>query len=303
MERYAIALDVGGTSLVSAVISSKGSFLKRSYKKTPVNSKGTSEEIITIFVRTLREALDMAEDKNLNVIGIGVGMPGPFNYKKGISLIKGVDKYESIYGMNLKKEFIKRLDLKEDLPIYFENDARTFLMGEAWIGEARGYKRVIGLTLGSGLGSAFMIDGKIVTEGQGVPPHGWIGGLPYDNGILDEVLSRRGIIARYDELTGNLSSSEPDVKEIACLAEKGDEISLKVFEEFGSFLGKVLKDIIFRFGAECLVIGGQISKSFPLFKKSLVQEVKSISSLRKVVPARRIDLSALYGEAKLVFQD
>ena len=302
MERYVIALDVGGTFLVSAVISSKGSFLKRSYKKTPVNSKGTSEEIITTFVRTLREALDMAEDKDLNVIGIGVGMPGPFNYKKGISLIKGVDKYEYIYGMNLKKEFIKRLDLKEDFPIYFENDARTFLMGEDWIGEARGYKRVIGLTLGSGLGSAFMADGKIVTEGQGVPPYGWIGVLPYDNGILDDIISRRGIIARYNDLTKE-SSSGPDVKEIACLAEKGDEISLKVFVEFGSLLGKVLKGIIFRFGAECLVIGGQISKSFPLFKKSLVQEIKSIPSLRKVVPARRIDLSALYGEAKLVFQD
>jgi glucokinase len=301
-EKYAIVLDVGGTSLTSAIISSKGSLLRGSRQRLSVNSKGSSEKIIGTFIRILRKVFNMAEYKNLNVIGVGVGMPGPFDYENGISLIRGVDKFEDIYGMNLKQEFIKRLNLKKDFLIRFENDARTFLMGEAWQGEAKGCNRVIGLTLGTGLGSAFMADGHIVIEGQGIPPYGWIGGLPHDDGILDDIISRRGIIARYNDLTKN-SSSGLDVKEIACLAEKGDKISLKVFEEFGSLLGKVSKDIIFRFGAECLVIGGQISKSFPLFKKSLVQEVKSIPSLRKVVPARRIDLSALYGEAKLVFQD
>jgi glucokinase len=301
-ERYAIALDVGGTSLLSAIISSRGSILSGSLQRMPIDSKGASEEIIGNFIRILKAVFKVAEYDNLRIIGIGVGMPGPFDYENGISLIKGVDKFEAIFGVNLKQEFINRLNLRKDFPIRFENDTRTFLMGEVWEGEAKGYNRVIGLTLGTGLGSAFMINEHIVVEGQGVPRYGWIGGLSYNDGILDDIISKRGIIKRYKELAGNSTPLGLDVKEIASFAKQGNRISKQVFEEFGSILGKVLKSIIPKFRAECLVIGGQISRSFSLFEKSLNQQIKPIPCLKKVAKAHSVDLSALYGEAKLIFQ-
>ena len=149
--------------------------------------------------------------------------------------------------------------------IRFENDAWTFLRGEAWRGAAQGHNRVVGLTLGTGLGSAFMVHDEIVIEGPGVPPHAWIGALPYANGIVEDKISRHGIIARYQELAGNAYSENEDIKEIALrgLGHR-DTNSLQVFNELGSTLAQVLNPILLDFKAECLVLGGQISKSFSL---------------------------------------
>lgn len=301
-EKYAIALDVGGTSLKSALIASSGLLLKNTFRKIPIDSQGPAEAIIGTFIKILRSALQAAGDLELEVAGIGVGMPGPFDYEKGISLMK--HKFGTIYGLNLKREFVQRLDLEQDFLVRFEVDAWSFLRGEAWLGAAQGYDRVVGVTLGTGLGSAFMVDNQIVSEGPGVPWYGWIGGLPYNDGIVEDKISRRNILARYKELSGREYLEGLDVKDIALRGLKyGDKISLRVFEELGFTLGQVLKPILSDFGAKCLILGGQISKSLSLFAKPLKGQLKSVPKLKKIARARLIDLSALYGAAKLVFQD
>ncbi len=301
MKKYAIALDVGGTSLKSALIASNGLLLENTFRKTPINSLGSAETIIGAFIEVLKSAFQTARDSGLEMAGIGIGMPGPFDYEKGISLME--HKFGAIYGWNLKREFTQRLDLEETFLIRFEVDAWTFLRGEAWRGAAQGYNRRVGLTLGTGLGSAFMIGDQMVLKSPGVPPHAWVGGLPYDDGIVEDKISRSGIIARYKELAGEAYLEEEDVKEIALRGLKyKDENSLQVFEELGATLGQILKPVLSDFRAECLVLGGQISKSFSLFEKPLKKQLKDVPSLKKIARARLIDLSALYGAAKLVFQ-
>lgn len=300
-EKYAIALDVGGTSLKSALVALNGLLLENTFQKTPIDSQGSAEAIIGTFIKVLKSAFQTAEDLGLEVAGIGIGMPGPFDYGKGVSLMK--HKFGAIYDLNLKREFIQHLDLEESFLIRFEVDTWAFLRGEAWRGAAQGYDRVVGLTLGTGLGSAFMIDNQMVVEGLGVPPHAWVGGLPYDDGIVEDKISRRGIIARYKELAGKAYSEKEDVKEIALRGLKyKDKNSLQVFEELGSTLGLILKPLLSDFKAECLVFGGQISKSFSLFEKPIKKQLKTVPSLNKITRARLIDSGALYGAAKLVFQ-
>lgn len=301
MEKHALALDVGGTFLKSALISSKGSFLEESFMKVPIDSKGTKSVIIGIFIETMRSNLEIAEKYELEVAGIGFGAPGPFNYGEGISLMK--HKFEAIYGLNLKHEFMRRLNLTKDFRIRFEVDAWSFLRGEAWLGAAKGYDRSVGVTLGTGLGSAFMANNQIVMEGFGVPPHAWIGGLPNNDGIVEDKISQRGILTRYKEISENRYSENLTVREIALRGTKNnDSQSLQVFEELGSNLGQVLKPILLNFNAQCLVLGGQISKSFNLFESQLKNNLQSIPSLRKISQAQLIDRSALYGATKLVFQ-
>jgi len=300
-EKCALALDVGGTFLKSAVITSKGLILEKTFQRTPIDSQGSAETIVGTLTGVLKVALQVAEELGLGVVGIGIGMPGPFDYGEGISLMK--HKYASIYGLNVKREFVQRLDLEEDFLIRFENDAWTFLRGEAWLGAAQEYNRIVGLTLGTGLGSAFMVDDEIVIEGAGVPPHAWVGALPYDDGIVEDKISRRGIISRYRELAGNSFSKNEDVEGIALKGlESGDKNSLKVFDELGFTLARVMKPLLSDFKAECLVLGGQISKSFSLFEATLKKRLRSVPSLERVIRARLIDLSPLYGAAKLVFQ-
>jgi glucokinase len=120
--RFAIALDVGATSLRSAIVASDSSILKKTFRKTSVNSQGSAKSIIDTFIQFLRLQFKRSKDKGIEIMGIGIGMPGPFDYEKGIALLK--DKFSAIYGINLRDELIRRLH--ENLLIKFENDAWTF---------------------------------------------------------------------------------------------------------------------------------------------------------------------------------
>ena len=108
---YAIGVDIGGMSIRSGLVSAQGRIRRGSLRRVPVNSKGAKEDILETFVLPLRENLRQAQAEGFKVIGMGVGMCGPLDYPRGICLIKGVDKYESLYGTNLKQEFRKRLNL------------------------------------------------------------------------------------------------------------------------------------------------------------------------------------------------
>jgi glucokinase len=296
----AIALDVGGTFLKSAIVKPDGSILEGTFRKTCIDSQGSSEQILETFTLSLGPHLTNAEEVGAEACGIGVGIPGPFDYEKGVSLIR--HKFGAIYGVNLKEEFIKRLELPRNFNIRFENDAWTFLRGESWLGAAKGCTRTVGITLGTGLGSAFMVGDRVILGGPGVPPNGSVYDLPYDGGIVEDKISRRGIITRYKELAGRKYREGLDVKDIAIRGLKyKDEFSSQVFDEVGHRLGQVLKQILLEFRAECLIMGGQISKSFVLFSNPLQEELQSVPTLKKITSASKIDLSPIYGAAKLVF--
>ena len=299
--RFAICLDVGGTSIKSAIVSSEGRLVDGSMVRTPIASRGSAEEIIQTFIRPMTEALRCSGERNLAVAGMGIGMPGPFDYDGGISLIEGVGKYESIYGVNLRDEFKRRLALSRPFPILFESDAWTFVRGEAWMGAARGYGRVIGITLGTGMGSGFMIDDEMVDKGQGVPRWGWIGGSKYKEGILDDRISRRGILQMYRELI-HVPTEGLDVKEIAEKARAGERSAVRVFQETGAILGEQVRPFGEAFGVECIVIGGQIARAYDLMSDPMQRALMPIQSLKKVTPASDIDHSALFGVSRFLFK-
>ncbi|HJX69788.1 MAG TPA: ROK family protein [Dehalococcoidia bacterium] len=284
-------MDIGGTSLKSAVLSGECEVLLNSFSLTSINSRGSAEQIIATITSMLKKQSQEANNFG-ELKGIGLSIPGPFDYEKGISLMK--HKFQNIYGLNLRSEITKMLALPERLPVIFEEDSAAFLKGEAWMGNAKGFNRIIGLTLGEGLGASFMVNGKITRDtSQGTPPDGELWHLPCEGGILEDKLSRRGIMQIYREITG--SSEESDVKDIALRAESGDVSSIRTFEEFGLIMGQLLKPHVQRFNAECIVIGGQISKSFELFATPLSKVLSLTPSLKKVTRAKSVELSPLYG--------
>ncbi len=293
-----IALDVGGTSLKWTLIdltNPDSSITKNYFQKVSIDSEAPAEILIRTFIETIKRAFQKARALELEVVGIGISMPGPFNYEKSISLM--THKFRGLYGIDLKNKLIQLLQLREEFPIQFQLDSEAFLTGETWWGTAQGYNRIIGLTLGAGVGSSFMINGRIVKEGPGIPPKGAIWCLPYEDGIVEDKISQRGILNRYQELGEDYPETR-EVEEIASRALKGDRISSQVFKEFGLVLGKTLKPIVSQFRAQCLVFGGQISKSFYLFAGSLKKELRFVPDLKKVTPGSLLHLSALYGVAK-----
>jgi glucokinase len=297
-ERCVASLDIGGTSVKSGVVKTDGTLCAGSFHVRPVDSGGTAEVILKSFALSLREVLDIAQKRDLILDGIGIAICGPFDYEKGISKIRGLDKYESLYDVNVKEHLQRELELPLDLPMLFDVDAWAFGRGEVWIGAGKPYSRVIVFTIGTGVGSAFAVDGKIVGEGPGVPWYGWISGQKYRDGILNDYISRTYMINRYRALTGH----DLDVKEMADRAREGDRNARRVFEEIGSELGGFLREHhVEKFGAECIIFGGQISKSFELFVGPVKRALADIESLRAILPAMDIECSALRGVAKLVF--
>ncbi len=283
-----IALDIGGTSVKSAGVASGGRVIGEPVI-TPIDSSAEADSILGTFAQVISTHLSQA--KTSNVIGAALGFPGPFDYRAGICLIKGVEKYRAIYGVNIREALRARLDLG-DIPILFRNDAEAAAVGEARYGAGRGYQRLIGVTLGTGCGSAFLVDGVPVTSGPGVPPNGWLYPMLFRGLTADDTFSRRGLEARL-RMSGVAGI---DVKQAAADARAGDVTTRQVFEAFGADLGAFLNSFAAAFAAEAVLVLGQIAGAIDLFGPTLRQAL-SVPAL----PGERGPDAALLGVADLLF--
>jgi glucokinase len=203
------------------------------------------------------------------VEGAVLAMPGPFDYEEGVSWMR--HKMPYLYGVNLRRALAKQLGWKDE-QVQFLNDAAAFLFGEIGAGAARGVSRTVGITLGTGIGSAFAIDGHLKTEGVGIPHGGEIWNLPFEHGIVEDLISTRSIQQGYKECTGK----EREVAEIAAGAAQ-DPAAVEVFQEFGRDLGRVLRTLLHDFAPEVVVIGGGISHAADLFLPAAHCELQGVA--------------------------
>lgn len=297
-KEYAIGVDIGGSHISSILVDvSKGTLLRESMAGQKVNNKASAGEILNDWSVAIRKTL-MHVDKN-DLLGIGFAMPGPFDYLNGVALLKNVDKYESLYGINVGDELKSRLGLPYSLPFRYMNDAMTFAIGECWMGQASAFKNVVALTLGTGFGSAFLTNGVPVIEGGSVPAMGYVYHIPYENGIADDYFSTRWFVREYAERTGIACSG---VKEIAERA-KQEEQAKKLFQDFGTRIGYFIAPLLHRFKADCLVIGGNISAAVSLFRPSLEIALLKQGIHMEIVISELKESAAMAGSARLLDDD
>jgi glucokinase len=253
-----------------------------------MDSSSEADSILRTFARIIRTYLGKSHTSDL--LGVALGFPGPFDYAAGICLIEGVEKYSAIYGVDMRAALRARLDLRE-LPILFRNDAEAAVVGEARYGAGRDYRRLIGVTLGTGCGSAFLVDGVPVTSGPGVPPNGWLYPVLFRGLRADDLFSRRGLEARLR----SAGVTERNVKDAAAAARAGDAGARQVFEAFGAGLGSFLNTHAGAFAAEAVLVLGRIAGAIDLFGPPLRQAL-SVPAL----PGERGPDAALLGAADLL---
>lgn len=237
-----ILLDVGGT------------FIKCSDgREIPVDSNGSREEIVS----SLRAAVGDASH-------VAVAIPGPFNYTDGVFLMK--HKFAAVYG----EKFGGLVDAPGAVPARtyrFIHDVNCMLLGEVVSGAGKGFDRVALVSLGTGLGFSLYVDGQILSDAMGSPLVK-IWNRHYRDGILEDYVSKRGILAGY-------GSTSLTVKEIAALATSGDPRALNAFKEAGTMLGEAIAPILQEYRIQMLLFGGQISRSAHLFLPSLLSNIPS----------------------------
>lgn len=279
MNRYIIALDVGGTTLNAGVITEDGEVLMNTYSVYQSMAKEHKGIILKNFCKIIETLITEIDEKDFMIKGIGMGFPGPFDYERGISYINGIDKFDSLYGVNIAEELRSkitnniRINSKfiSNYPIVFENDVNLFALGDYYRRKKNQYKRFIYISIGTGTNSAFLIEGALIKEMMNIPRNGYIYNLSYKDGIVDDYISRRGILKVAEEMGFDISAM--DVKEISILAQNGDKKAICVFERFGSMLGEVLLPHIEKFKPEVIILGGQISKSHGFFIESMEKQL------------------------------
>lgn len=258
MDRRKILLDIGG------------SFIKCDDGRcTPVDSSGSREEISVSF----REAVSGCKPGDM----IGVAIPGPFDYNKGIFLMK--HKFASVYG----ERFNTLAGLPDGVETHFVHDVVCMLRGEMVAGAGKPYRNVALISLGTGLGFAMAVDRKIQVSPSGTPAVS-IYNQPFKDGILEDYASKRGILRAYQEAGGTPVLS---VKDIGDRAESGEDAAKEVFRWTGEILSGAVKEILDEYDVECLLFGGQISHAFDYLSAgfgssfSRLQKVATVSDFKR----------------------
>jgi glucokinase len=264
VEQVVVALDVGGSSIKHGLVSLDGQ-LVGAPGEAPINSTGEAMAIIDSLATVVRADKATANAAGTSVAGIGIAFPGPFDYEKGICYIRGVGKYENLYGIHVGDALHSRLHPAAP-PIRFRNDAEAALLGEARWGVGHGVQRVLGVTLGTGLGSAFLIRGEPQSAGQGIPPHGWLYAERAGNATADTLFSTRGLQRRLHAATG----LESTLEEHAAATRAGNLPARHAFAAFGRELGHFLAPYARDFAADLVLVLGGICGAYDLFGASLV---------------------------------
>lgn len=282
-----LTADIGGSHITAAICNTNAFDIEEhSITRVEVNSKATATEIIASWKSALQLSLS---NTKVDVAGLGVAMPGPFDYAKGISYIKGLNKYESIYGMDIKSVFAGFLNMDTG-NVRFRNDAEATIAGEALAGAGTGYKNVAGVTLGTGFGSAYCADG--ITRDLNY------GSDPYKETIADDYLSTRWFQKRYQELTG---TQIPNVKALAALVPN-DNYARQVFDEFAANMADFLQKPLHKLSPDVLVLCGNITKAEGYFLPQLTHHLPAITIKTALLgeKAALIGASALFTHTNTV---
>ena len=221
----------------------------------------------------------------------GIALPGPFDYEAGIGRYRGVGKFEKLDGVDVGAAL--RAGLRPPpASVHFVNDAIAFALGEWASGPAQGRKRVAALTLGTGIGSAFLDSGRPVTTGSSVPPEGRADLLTSRGRPLEEMVSTRAVLAAYRR---HGVPAVVSVADIARRADAGDPLAKHVLTSAYRTLGATLTTYIHAFEAEVLVVGGGISAAWPFIEPPLREGLGARDLL--IVQSPDTEASALRGAA------
>lgn len=280
-----LAFDVGGSHIAAARVAGDA---VAGRAEVAVDPDAGAEEILDRWRQVGSQAA-----AGQPLAGIAVAFPRPFDYVHGICRTR--HKFAALYGCDLRQRLAAAFVLPP-AAVRFCNDADAFLLG-ALHGEGLGSEpRAMGITLGTGLGSAFWAGGGIVETGPGVPPEGEIYCLPWRDGTLEDALSTRAIVRAYAALGGDTAS----VQTIAARAAAGEPRALETWRHFGADLGAGLGPIVAAFEPEVILLGGNISRAAALFAPAAEKALAKAAPLR-LRPVAGLDTAALLGAARACF--
>jgi glucokinase len=273
-----IGIDLGATNIRAGVVN--GDFLEK-VLAIKTKNQGTEQEVI----EDLFGLIDALFIKDITAIGIGV--PSVVDTQKGIV-------YDVQYIPSWKKVALKEiLEKKYGIPVWVNNDANCFVLGEYYFGKAKGVKNLVGLTIGTGLGTGIIINHQLYEGENGGA--GELGMVDY----LDHYYEYYASGSFFKNVYG-LNGEEVFAK-----AQQGDAESLSLYQELGKHLGNALKLVMYSYDPSYIVIGGSVKNAFPFFETTMRERLQSfvygqsVKNLQIVISD--VESSAILGAAGLYY--
>lgn len=297
----AIGVDVGGTHVSAALVDVSRRRLRReSWQRLALDSGAEAGPILdalgSLIERVLRGAPAAGAPRP-----VGLSFPGPCDYARGVVRLRPPGKYGALFGLNLATWLTNRLARAGGGPVRFRNDADCFAWGEHAIRRNGASGNTLALTLGTGFGSAFILDGALCAAGPRVPPDGHLYNQPCLAGRADDYFSTRWLVRRYRELTGVELRGAKELAELAEPVEGG--VPRQVFAELAGNLAAFLAPWLRSAAIGRIIFGGNISRAWPFLEKPLAGGLAANGLAPELACSEDAESAAILGAALFAGED
>lgn len=318
--RFIVGIDLGGTNIVSGCVAEDGSAI-HGVRSVPTGAEGGPDAVVQRIIAVAKESISetRAAVPGAEIIGLGVGAPGPLDTRSGVVLLTPNLGWVN---MPLRQRLQEGLGLRTGL----DNDANCAVLGEWWMGAARGTRQAVGLTIGTGIGGGIIIDGRLYHGASDIA--GEVGHMTIDAngrhckcgnyGCVEAYASGPNIALRATEAiqTGAASSLASyvggDLGRITAqtvyeAAQAGDELAIDVVRDTARFLGAAVANLINIFNPEAVVIMGGVTQAGDSLFEPLRREVsrrafKPAVQVCRIVPGELTGVAGVYGAVR-AFQE
>ncbi|MEN8122179.1 MAG: ROK family protein [Bacteroidota bacterium] len=274
-----IGIDLGGTKINAGLIEGL-KIIDKKYRLIPADSDN-AREIVNLIIEVISELFDKS------VKGIGLGIPSLVDREKGIvHNVQNIPSWKEVYLADILQD-------KFQVPVYLDNDANCFALGEYKFGAGQNCQNFVGLTIGTGMGAGIITNGHLLKDAN--CGSGEFGSIPYLESIYEDYCSGKFFKTFYHEDGENLLKKVKD----------GNSIAIKAFSEFGTHLGNAIKTIMFSVDPHKVIIGGSVSNSKAFFSDSVLDTLEgfpypdSVKNL-EIIYTNTPDI-AIFGAASLYY--
>jgi glucokinase len=273
-----IGIDLGATNIRGAVVDNK---TISAITTRRIHTKGTEQQVLE-DVYSLVDAL--IKD---NVKAIGIGVPSVVDVKMGIV-------YDVVHIPSWKEVHLKELlENRYHIPVFVNNDANCFALGEYYFGKGKGVDNMIGLTLGTGVGAGIIVNKQLYAGAN--CGAGEFGMVDY----LDQNYEYYCSGSFFQNVYG--LSGEQVFKD----AQKGDAHALKLYREMGLHLGNAIKMIMYTCDPELIILGGSVSSAFDLFQETMWRRIQTFAFTKSIerlkIKTSALENSGIFGAAALYY--
>lgn len=242
-----IGVDLGGTTIVGGRIEGE-SIVEQLALDT--NAELGGEVTLDVLKRIIRDL----SDKDTKAIGVGV--PSVVDRDEGVVYnVQNIKNWDEVHLKDL-------LEAEFDIPVFVDNDANCFALGEKIFGKGKEFDNFVGLTLGTGVGGGIIQNNHLLYDSN--CGSGEFGEVPYLDSILEEYCG-----SRFFPRTAGFSAYEISLK-----ARAGDADAIEIYNEYGKHMSMLVKIVLLIIDPQAIIFGGSIAKSYDLFKEPMYQNLR-----------------------------